>query len=70
MITHFQWKPLFEDEKLPGWRISFYYKKQHFQGIYHPEGRIEWTGHHPAAEEEKNILAMVHELMLYHVYES
>ncbi|KIN29491.1 hypothetical protein B4073_0952 [Bacillus subtilis] len=26
MISHFSWKPLFPKEKLPGWKISFYYK--------------------------------------------
>lgn len=42
MISHFSWKPLFQKEKLPGWRISFYYKGTHYEGIYHKSGEIEW----------------------------
>lgn len=33
MISHFSWKPLFPKEKLPGWKISFYYKGTHYEGI-------------------------------------
>ena len=42
MISHFSWKPLFPKEKLPGWKISFYYKGTHYEGIYHKSGEIEW----------------------------
>jgi hypothetical protein len=69
MITHFQWKPLFEDKNLPGWRISFYFKKQAFQAVYHKNGEIEWTGIQPQTEDEANLKSMIHELMLFHVYE-
>ncbi|MCY8267060.1 YheE family protein, partial [Bacillus haynesii] len=41
MISHFQWKPLFKKERLPGWRISFYHKGIHYEGIYHKSGEIE-----------------------------
>ncbi len=44
MISHFSWKPLFKKEKLPGWRISFYWQGTHYEGIYHKSGDIEW-GH-------------------------
>ncbi|RFU64367.1 YheE family protein [Bacillus sp. V59.32b] len=69
MITHFQWKPLFKDKNLPGWRISFYFKQQSFQGIYHKNGEIEWTGAQPPSEDEASVKSMIHELMLFHVYE-
>ena len=42
MITHFQWNPLFKDESLPGWNISFFFNKQYYQAIYHKDGSIEW----------------------------
>ncbi|PLR89935.1 YheE family protein [Bacillus sp. T33-2] len=69
MITHFQYKPLFENTKIPGWRISFYYKKQHFSGVYHQNGKIEWTGTVPATDIIHGLEAQIHELMLFHVYD-
>jgi hypothetical protein len=69
LITHFQWKPLFEDKNLPGWRISFYFKKQACQAIYHKNGEIEWTGAQPPTADEESVKSMIHELMLFHVYE-
>ncbi|WP_409304518.1 YheE family protein [Peribacillus sp. SCS-155] len=69
MITHFQWQPLYADKNLPGWRISFYYKKKLFQAIYHKNGNIEWIDFHPPKEDESELNSMIHELMLYHVYE-
>ncbi|MBT2759436.1 YheE family protein [Mesobacillus foraminis] len=67
MLTHFQYKPLYEHADIPGWRFSFYYMRQRHSGIYHPEGRIEWTSGFPAA---KSILeAQIHDLMLFHVYD-
>lgn len=69
MISHFQVKPLYEDRTLPGWRISFYYEKQAFQAIYHKDGRIEWSNAKPAPEAETQLAGMIHELMLFHVYE-
>lgn len=47
MISHFSWKPLFKKEKLPGWRISFYWQGTHYEGIYHKSGDIEWGHTHP-----------------------
>jgi hypothetical protein len=69
LITHFQWKPLYADRNLPGWSISFFYKKQSIQAIYHKNGEIEWVGNPPSAEDEAEMKSMIHELMLFHVYE-
>lgn len=69
MITHFQYKPLFENKDMPGWHVSFYYKKLHYTGIYHSNGSIEWTSSTPPADSESAIKAQIHELMLFHVYD-
>ena len=67
MITHFQFKPLFQD--LPGWNISFYFNKQLYQAIYHKDGKIEWINSKPSETSEPNLKRSIHELMLFHVYE-
>lgn len=69
LITHFQYKPLFKQASLPGWRISFYFRGGHFDGIYHKNGQIEWGSTPPTKEDEKTIHSQIHELMLFHVYE-
>lgn len=69
MITHFQWKPLFKQTNLPGWRVSFYFKGTHFDAIYHKNGEIEWGTTSPASEDEEIIRSHIHELMLFHVYD-
>lgn len=69
MIMHFQYKPLFENKKIPGWNFSFYFNKQHFTGIYHQTGKIEWTSNPPEQEVIQTLTSQIHELMLYHVYE-
>ncbi|RFU64442.1 hypothetical protein D0469_18920 [Peribacillus saganii] len=69
MLTHFQWKNLYSDKGLPGWNVSFYYQKQLYRAIYHPNGTIEWTGNKPLYEEEESLKGSIHELMLYHVYD-
>jgi len=69
MITHFQWKPLFKDHTLPGWKISFYVNKQHYQAIYHKDGQIEWKNIQPSDHLEAELKQAIHELMLFHVYE-
>lgn len=67
MITHFQYKPLYDNKDMPGWRFSFFHKKEKITGIYHPDGRIEWTSGTAIAEE--NILKQIHEIMLFHEYD-
>ncbi|TXC89739.1 hypothetical protein FS935_15345 [Metabacillus litoralis] len=69
MITHFQYKPLFKQANLPGWRISFYFRGTQYDGIYHKNGQIEWGSIQPPKEEELAIHTQIHELMLFHVYE-
>ncbi|WP_075981549.1 YheE family protein [Bacillus massilinigeriensis] len=69
MLTHFQFKPLFEHKQIPGWSFSFYYQKQKINGIYHQNGSIEWTSIKPAEEDEKKLIEQIHELMLFHVYD-
>jgi hypothetical protein len=69
LLTHFQFKPLFENKNIPGWNFSFYYKKQRFSGIYHQTGKIEWTANTPEQDDIETITSQIHELMLFHVYE-
>lgn len=69
LLTHFQFKPLFENKNIPGWNFSFYYKKQRFSGIYHQTGKIEWTTNTPEQDDIETLTSQIHELMLFHVYE-
>jgi hypothetical protein len=69
LITHFQYKPLIKQVNLPGWRISFYFRGNHYDGIYHKNGQIEWGMMTPPKEEITAIQSQIHELMLFHVYE-
>jgi Family of unknown function (DUF5342) len=69
LLTHFQFKPLFENKNIPGWNFSFYFKKQRFSGIYHQTGKIEWTVNTPEQDDIETLTTQIHELMLYHVYE-
>ena len=69
MITHFQWNPLFKDENLPGWNISFFFNKQYYQAIYHKDGSIEWKNLIPSEASQSDLIKSIHELMLFHVYE-
>ncbi|RND00996.1 YheE family protein [Lysinibacillus halotolerans] len=69
MIQHFQFKPLFENNLLPGWVISFYYKQQQYKAEYKKDGKIVWLGTKPSKEEEETVKKMIHELMLFHVYD-
>ncbi len=67
MIQHFSFKPLFENTQLPGWTISFFYQRERYAAEYLKDGTIQWTGPIPPNEEE--VKKMIHELMLYHVYD-
>jgi hypothetical protein len=69
LLTHFQFKPLFENKNIPGWNFSFYFKKQRFSGIYHQTGKIEWTVNTPEQDDIETLTSQIHELMLYHVYD-
>lgn len=69
MITHFQYKSIYQHEQLPGWTFSFYFQKQKFSGVYHQNGSIEWTSNCPKHEDETLLKEQIHELMLFHVYD-
>jgi hypothetical protein len=69
MISHFQWKPLFDNKEIPGWRFSFFFKGNGYQGVYHKDGQIEWSEKSPDTEYEDQLKSQIHELMLFHVYE-
>ncbi len=58
---------MFPNKNLPGWTFSFYHSGMRYDGNYHKNGEIEWTGHIPPAEED--LKKQIHELMLFHVYE-
>jgi len=70
MLSHFQFKSLFENKNMPGWQFSFYFKRQNFSGIYHQDGSVEWAGVNPAKEDEADLIKQLHELMLFHVYDN
>lgn len=67
MIQHFSFKPLFENSQLPGWSISFFYQRERYSAEYLKDGVIQWNGAIPPNEED--VKKMIHELMLYHVYD-
>lgn len=69
MLTHFQYKSLYENTELPGWHFSFYYLKQRYTGIYKQNGGIEWTETKPTEDDREKLEKQIHELMLYHVYD-
>lgn len=70
MLSHFMFKPLFKDKSLPGWYLRFYYKGVLYEATYHKDGSMEWKQASPPSEEVETVTSHIHELMLYHVYES
>lgn len=66
MIQHFSFKPLFENTQLPGWTVSFFYQRERYSAEYLKDGTIQWTG--PTPPNEEDVKKMIHELMLFHVY--
>lgn len=69
MITHFQCFPLYKQPSIPGWRFTFYFQKRQYAGIYHPDGKIEWTLAPPEDAKQERINKQIHELMVFHVYD-
>lgn len=69
MIQHFSYKPLFENSQIPGWSIRFFYNNERFVADYYKDGSIQFIGNAPAAEQLATVEKMIHELMLFHVYE-
>ena len=70
MISHFEWKSLYETDKIPGWKFSFYYDRKRYTGIYHRDGSINWVTLTPIEQTRKELESKVHGLMLYHVYDN
>jgi len=68
MLQHFSFKPMFENKQLPGWTFSFFYKQARYSGEYQPDGSITWTSGSTPPDEE-TVKKMIHELMLFHVYD-
>ncbi|MEK4627217.1 MAG: YheE family protein [Solibacillus sp.] len=69
MIQHFSYKPLFENSQIPGWSITFFYEQQRYTAEYYKDGSIQFIGPTPGHEQLANVEKMIHELMLFHVYE-
>ncbi len=67
MLQHFSFKPMFDNTQLPGWTFAFFFRNTRYTGDYLPEGAIVWTGETPP--EEENLKKMIHELMIFHVYD-
>ena len=69
MIQHFKYKPLFENTQLPGWGIDFFFKQTRYHAEYKKDGKIIFIGVAPDAADIENVEKMIHELMLFHVYD-
>ncbi|MFC3883826.1 YheE family protein [Bacillus songklensis] len=69
MISHFQYRPLYEHDNIPGWSLSFYYGGRVYQALYHRNGQIEWVNLSPPESTIHDVSSQIHELMLFHVYE-
>ncbi|MBM7659954.1 hypothetical protein JOC85_000721 [Bacillus mesophilus] len=70
MLSHFNFKPLFKDQSLPGWYIRFYYKGNLYEATYQKDGSIDWKEEQPSSEDLPSVVSQIHELMLFHVYDS
>ncbi|MFD1707313.1 YheE family protein [Siminovitchia sediminis] len=70
MLQHFQYQPLYQDRRIPGWTFSFYFSGKRFEGIYHQDGTIEWLSDTPNVKDDSHLQKEIHDLMLYHVYDS
>lgn len=69
MIQHFSFKPLYENAQLPGWALTFFYKQKRYQAEYKKDGTITFIGDIPLQEQLADVEKMIHELMLFHVYD-
>ncbi|MFC7391658.1 DUF5342 family protein [Scopulibacillus cellulosilyticus] len=70
MITHFTYKPFLTKSRKTDFQFSFFFNGMPYQGIYHYNGKIEWTTNEPEKAFLKDITSQIHELMLYHVYDN
>lgn len=69
MIQHFSYKPLYENTQLPGWALSFFYKQKRYKAEYKKDGVIRYIGEAPLPEDLADVEKVIHELMLFHVYD-
>ena len=69
MIQHFSFKPLYKNTQLPGWALTFFYKQKRYQAEYKKDGTITFIGDAPLQEHLADVEKMIHELMLFHVYD-
>ncbi|MEK4387330.1 YheE family protein [Solibacillus sp. FSL W7-1464] len=69
MIQHFSYKPLFKNSQIPGWSIRFFYEQKRYTAEYYKDGSIKFFGESPAEKQKEQLEKMIHELMLFHVYE-
>ena len=69
MIQHFSFKPLYENTQLPGWALTFFYKQKRYQAEYKKDGTITFISDEPPQEQLAGVEKMIHELMLFHVYD-
>ena len=68
MIQHFSFKPLYENTQLPGWALTFFYKQKRYQAEYKKDGTIIFISDAPTQEQLADVEKMIHEFMLFHVY--
>ncbi|MBM7683407.1 hypothetical protein JOD43_003587 [Pullulanibacillus pueri] len=69
-MTHFTYQPfLSKQTRRREYRISFFYKGQLYNGIYHYDGQIDWD-ERPDEADIKKLTTQVHEFMLFHVYDA
>ncbi|GAE25869.1 hypothetical protein JCM9140_1890 [Halalkalibacter wakoensis JCM 9140] len=69
MIHHFQWKEIQKNVVRSEWAFSFYYGGSYYTGIYHKDGSIDWGTMDVDVKTKEKLEPLVHDLMLYHVYE-
>ena len=69
MIQHFSFKPLYENTQLPGWALTFFYQQKRYQAEYKKDGTITFISDAPSQEQLADVEKMIHELMLFHVYD-
>ena len=70
MILHFTYKTFVSDKtRRRAYLFSFFYKGILYRGIYHHDGSIEWH-EQPAEEDMEYLISHIHEIMLFHVYDS
>ncbi|MBF4501977.1 DUF5342 family protein [Savagea sp. SN6] len=68
MLQHFKYERMFPNSELPGWIVSFLYKGKKYFANYEQDGSIIWQSEKPNHVEQCE--KMIHELMLFHVYDN